>query len=174
MKSKKLLVISKLVTRPPAAPSVLCAGSLHPPLIVTCLLETLSSPCYPVPSPNLHYKLETFCPPPLSSNLSLFISTDPYFPYLFHEIISFSMKKTVAYYSLLDIPIWPQNSYCLDFKLHLEFFPLFSPNYKGFSFLSFSFFLRIYWGEKKFHSLFPPCCSVGLSGCSTSPLQPLN
>ena len=67
MKSKKLLVISKLVTRPPAAPSVLCAGSLHPPLIVTCLLETLSSPCYPVPSPNLHYKLETFCPPPLSS-----------------------------------------------------------------------------------------------------------
>ena len=92
VKSKALLFFSELVTRPPSAPSVPCASSLHPPLIMTCLLETLSSHCYPVPS-NLHYKLEMFCPPSLSSNRFLFISTDPYFPYLFHEIISFSMKK---------------------------------------------------------------------------------
>lgn len=79
---------------PPLVPSEPYAGSLHPPLILTYLLETLSSHCYPVPSPKLHHKLEMFCPPSLSSNLSLFISTDSYFPHLFHEIISFSMKKT--------------------------------------------------------------------------------
>ena len=77
------------------------------------------------------------------------------------------LSRSIIFFRSIDSTALTLNSI-------LNFFHCSLPIIKGFSFLSFSFFLRIYWGEKKFHSLFPPCCSVGLSGCSTSPLQPLN